>query len=129
MSILSRSRIDILTDTGANYAETTGPITGEFVQMGYVPADTGIRLDTGAVLTLTHDTGGLNAAATVVHLAPNGASWRRSFQQAIFDTGGGQVGTERFYPIHLASEKLTASIQGISTDTGKQGTVFFYFRE
>lgn len=122
---VSRQSLNMVTDTGANASTVSGPLYGGIVQVGYSPADTGVRIDTGAVLTLTADTGGINVPVLTMHLAPNGSAWFRGLGTPVYDTGGGIVSGVTTVNA-LAGECLKASVQGISTDTGKEVEIYVY---
>jgi hypothetical protein len=122
-----RYSLPLVTDTGANAAEFTPSIMGRLLQVAGHMADTGVRADTGAVITLTADTGNLNLRLGVFHNLPNDRGWAKSLQQTIYDTGGGAVSA--YEPIALAGEKIKASVQGIAADTGKELNLFLYVEE
>lgn len=132
---LSRHALTFETDTGANDSVRSSQAWGEFVQLVYAPSsDTGVRMDTGVELTLIADTGRLNLMILNAHLAPNDSSWARNYRIPSYDTGGDLIlyaggGTTVFEPLHLNGERLRATVQGNTADTGKQGEVFLYFRE
>ena len=118
-------------DTGGNDADVTPAIFGRLVQVAYQPGDTGVRADTGAEVTLTADTGGLNLVLAAFHLAPNTRSWARAYRIPTHDTGGDALlyaagGTGVHENAYLAGERITASVQGIATDTGKDVNLFVY---
>lgn len=127
----NRVAFALTTDTGANASATAGPIMGRFLQVVYDPGDTGVRMDTGAVLTVTMDTGEISLPMLVAHLAPNTKPWARAYKIPSHDTGGnallyaggGEPVAEFFY---ISGDKVTASVQGIATDTGKTPTIYLY---
>jgi len=122
----SHDRFQLVTDTGANAAITSDRNFGVITGLAYKAADTGVRADTGAVITLTADAGDFNIPLFVTHLLPNGASWYHPFAQQTYDTGGGII-TGSFSPYVFNGEKVTASIQGIATDTGKSVDLKLYW--
>lgn len=125
--MISRKRFAFVTDTGGNDKDTWGGVYGHVQQVAYTPAgDTGVLLDTGAVLTITVDTGGLSQPLLVTHMPATGMI--RGVKIPQLDTGGAPISGVDDYPV-LAGEKLTASLQGIATDTGKEGTVNIYIDE
>ena len=122
---LGRKRIQLTTDTGANASAVTSGVIGYFSHMAYKPGDTGVRLDTGAVVTVTADTGAMNLPLFVAHLAPNDKTWARYYTIPVHDTGDGAIDGSAGL-IGLAGEQLTVSVQGVAADTGKEADIFLY---
>ncbi len=127
MSSITRHRIPLVTDTGGNASAKTRSITGMLSHMVYVPGDTGVRCDTGAVVTVTADTdtGGSNLTLFVAHLAPNDKSWPRFYVAPVHDTGGTAVDGAGGL-LSFAGEELEFAVQGVAADTGKEPTFFLY---
>lgn len=132
-----RHRLSITTDTGANGTAFSAPLYGELVQFIAKPADTGVRADTGLVLTLDMDTGTINQRLFVRHNEPNAANQLFSlYPIKALDTGGEVIsndtgGAARYdqrQPVCFAGEQIKASVQGIATDTGKEIVLYAYLR-
>jgi len=125
---LKRFFMEPSTEGGTTWTDIFGPVTGKILQIGYFQGDTGIRLDTGAELSLSFaDTGKLNGTYKVfdTHLD---SSFVRAPAQPVVDTGGDPAfyaagGLPVLMPLVFAGEVLRATINGIATDTGKTGKI------
>lgn len=120
---VTKYRFDLATGSGNTASAVAHHVQGSIVQVSYKGEDTGVALDTGAVITITQDTGEFSIPVAVMH-AGNGP-WSRAVQNALYDTGGTIVDGSQHPPVFWG-EKMTVSVQGISTDTGKLGTVRVY---
>lgn len=118
---------NMITDTGGNASRTSPNNYGVLAGLAYRGiSDTGIQIDTGAVITLTADTGNFSIPLFVGHIVPNGASWYKPLVANSYDTGGGAI-SGSYQPYVFAGEKVTAAVQGISTDTGKTVDLNLYW--
>jgi hypothetical protein len=125
---VTRHHLVLTTDTGANASTVSGTLNGQLEQISYYAADTGVRADTGAVVTMQLDTGEGGPVLSVFHLVPNGTSWMRHIQAPMMDTGGAITATS-YLPFALAGEKVKVSVQGLATDTGKEVHLHLYTRQ
>ncbi len=116
---VTKYRFDLETEAGTTAKVVAHHVQGSIVQVRYA-ADTGLQLDTGAVLTFTQDTGDFNIPIAVMHAGT--PPWSRVLQNALFDTGGTLVSGSQHSPVFWG-EKLSVSVAGVSTDTGKVARV------
>ncbi len=86
-------------------------VQGSVVQVQYKGT-----LDTGAVISLTQDTGNFSIPVLVMHAGTG--PWSRAVQNALFDTGGTIVDGSQHPPVFWG-EKLTCKVTNV--DTGGLG--------
>ena len=131
MSGWNRLRWNIRTDTGGDYAETSGPCAGGLImqlRFSRTPAggvDTGV-LDTGTDILLQ----AVNAAGTVLyniaHYTNIGAqSFTRVPRILSFDTGGAALGDQ--YAVVTEADRLKLTVtQSAGVAGTKTGTFYVW---
>lgn len=107
---VTRYHFDLTADTGSVQG-VADHVQGSIVQMSYKGT-----LDTGAVITLTQDTGNFAIPVMMVHAGTS--PWSRAVQNALFDTGGTIVDGSQHPPVFWG-ERLTAKVTNV--DTGGAG--------
>jgi hypothetical protein len=120
-----------ITTNASGAGGQVGPNSvGRLVQFCTLLADTGIRADTGLVITVKADTGRLNKTLLVAHNLPNAAPNVLNLERLIKSTDSGWDITDTGgHPFYAAGERMRVDVQGISTDTGKLVRVYLYFDE
>lgn len=120
---VTRYQFDLATGGSTAASDVAKHVQGSIVQVSYRGEDTGVALDTGAVITLTQDTGNFSIPVLTTHAGTG--PWSRAVQNALYDTGGAIVDGSQHPPVFWG-EKLTVNVQGIASDTGKQASIRVY---
>ena len=128
---MAKRQVFEITTDGSGAGSLVGPNSfGRLVQLTTGAIDTGVRADTGLVFTVTADTGRLNKALLVAHNLPNTTGMILNLERLIKSTDTGwDFSDTGGYPFHAAGERMTVSVQGIATDTGKDMRINLYFDE
>lgn len=107
---VTRYSFDLTADTGSEQ-DVAHHVQGSIVQVQYSG-----DLDTGAVISITQDTGNFAIPLMVMHAGTS--PWSRAIQNALFDTGGTIVTGSQHPPVFWG-EKMTCKVTNV--DTGGAG--------
>jgi hypothetical protein len=122
---ITRHTIAITTDTGANFAAETAPVSGRIMQMRYLPGDTGLILDTGADLDVTLKDSGV----VVANFHPGQAAFTKAIRQPTHAAdGSASLHAAAGEPVEdyivVTGEALQVSVA--DGGTGKEGTLHIW---
>ena len=118
---ISRTRFDIVTDTGGDFIDTGPPMMGLITQVAFtkntLTASTDFKLEC------------INSGVTILDWNTDAANnWSRIPKVEAYDTGGTATGETSFFSI--AGDRLRLTVNQSATDTGvKSGTLYVWCGE